>query len=117
MRTNPKLFLLQVRKTLADKTCGKIDRTLCMTYNLFYYIGIRALADVTNQDKEVMDTRKGQYLSTPATTKGVSEGVSKPSILVKACQCLESNGKVLTEEAKMHIKSTTVKYVQLYRPS
>ena len=39
MRKNPKLFLLQVRKTLVDKTCGKIDRMLCMTYNLFYYIG------------------------------------------------------------------------------
>ena len=32
MRKNPKLFLLQVRKTLVDKMCGKIGRTLCMTY-------------------------------------------------------------------------------------
>ena len=37
-----------------------------MTYNLFYYIR-RALADVTNQGKEVMDTREGQSLSAPAT--------------------------------------------------
>ena len=96
-------------KKLADKTCGKTGRTLCMTYNLFYYIR-RALADVTNQGKEVMDTREGQSLSTPATAEGVSEGVSEPSILVKACQCIESNGKVLTEEAKMHITSITVKY-------
>ena len=110
MRKNPKLFLLQVRKTLADKTCGKIGRTLCMTYNLFYYIGRRALADVTNQGEEVMDTRKGQSPSAPATAEGVSEGVSEPSILLKACQCLESNGKVLTEEVKMRITSTTVKY-------
>ena len=35
-------------KKLADKTCGKIDRMLCITYNLFYYIGRRALADVNN---------------------------------------------------------------------
>ena len=53
-------FLLQVRKILIDKMCGKIGRrTLCMTYNLFYYIGRRALADVTNQGKEVIDTREG----------------------------------------------------------
>ena len=110
MRKNPKLFLLQVRKTLVDKTCGKIGRTLCMTYNLFYYIGRRALADVIKQGKEVMDTREGQSSFAPATAEDVSEGVSEPSILVKACQCLESNGKVLTEEAKMHITGTTVKY-------
>ena len=90
--------------------CGKIDRMLCMTYNLFYYIGRRALADVNNQGKEVMDTREGRSLSTQATAEGVSEGVSEPLILVKACQCLENNGKVLTEEAKTHITSTTVKY-------
>ena len=110
MRKNPKLFLLQVRKTLVDKTCGKIGRTLCMTYNLFYYIGRRALACVTNQDKEVMDTCEGQSSSAPATTEDVSEGITEPSILVKACQCLERNGKVLTEEAKMRIAKTTVKY-------
>ena len=80
-----------------------------MTY-LFYYIGRRALADVTNQGEEVMDIREGQSSSAPAIAEGVSEGVSEPSILVKACQCLESNGKVLTEEAKMHITSMTVKY-------
>ena len=77
---------------------------------MFYYVGRRALADITNQGGEVMntlvDTREGQSSSAPAT----AEGVSEPSILVKACQCLESNGKVLTEEAKMHITSTTVKY-------
>ena len=38
MRKNLKLFLLLVRKTLADKTCGKIGQMLCMSYNLFYYI-------------------------------------------------------------------------------
>ena len=81
-----------------------------MTYNLFYYIGRRALADVIKQGEEVMDTREGQSSSAPATAEDVSEGVSEPSILVKACQCLESNGKVLTEEAKMHITGTTVKY-------
>ena len=110
MRKNPKLFLLQVRKTLVDETCGKIGRTLCMTYNLYYYIGRRALADVIKQGEEVMDTREGQSSSAPATTEDVSEGVSEPSILVKACQCLESNGKVLTVEVKMHITGTTVKY-------
>ena len=110
MWKNPKLFLLQVRKTLFDKTCGKIGRMLCMTYNLFYYIGRRALADVTNQGQEVMDTCEGQSSSALATAEDVSEGVSEPSILVKTSQCLESNGKVLTEEAKMHITSTTVKY-------
>ena len=110
MRKNPKLFLLQVRETLVDKTCGKIGRTLCMTYNLFYYIGRRALADVIKQGEEVMDTREWQSSSAPATAEDVSEGVSEPSILVKACQRLESNGKVLTEEAKMHVTSTTVKY-------
>ena len=68
------------------------------------------MADVTNQGKEVMDTREGQSSSAPATAEDVSEGVSEPSILVKACQCLESNGKVLTEEAEMHITGTTVKY-------
>ena len=77
---------------------------------MFYYVGRRALADITNQGGEVMDTlvdtREGQSSSAPAT----AEGVSEPLILVKACQCLESNGKVLTEEAKMHITSTTVKY-------
>ena len=81
-----------------------------MTYNLFYYIGRRALAEVTNQGEEVMDTREGQSSSAPATAEDVSEGVSEQSILVNACQCLESNGKVLTEEAKMHITSTAVKY-------
>ena len=68
------------------------------------------MADVTNQGEEVMDTREGQSSSAPATAEDVSEGVSEPSILVKACQCLESNEKVLTEEAKMHITSTMVKY-------
>ena len=88
MRKNPKLFLLQVRKTLVDKTCGKIGQTLCMTYNLFYYIGRRALADVTNQGEEVMNTYEGQSSSAPATPEGVSEGVSEPSILVKALPML-----------------------------
>ena len=75
MRKNPKLFLLQVRKTLVDKTCGKIGRTLFMTYNLFYYIGgRRALADVIKQGEEVMDTREGQSSSAPATAEDVSEG-------------------------------------------
>ena len=78
----------------------------CMTYNMFYYIGKRALADITNQGGEVMDTREGQSLYAPA----IAEGVSEPLIFVKACQCLENNGKVLTEEAKMHMTSTTVKY-------
>ena len=68
--------------------CGNIDRMLCITYYLFYYIGRRALADVDNQVEEVMDTRKGQSLSAPVTAVGVSEGLSEPSILVKACQCL-----------------------------
>ena len=62
--------------------------------------------DITNQGGEVMDTRKGQSSSVPVT----AEGVSEPLIPVKACQCLESNRKVLTEEAKMHMTSTTVKY-------
>ena len=84
-----------------------------MTYNLFYYIGRRALADVIKQGEEVMDTREGQSSSAPATAEDVSEGVSEPSILVKACQCLESNGKVLTEEAKMHLTGTTIKYSSL----
>ena len=52
-----------------------------------------------------MDTSEGQSSSAPATAKGLSE----PSMLVKACQCLESNGKVLTGEAKMHITSMMVK--------
>ena len=34
----------------------------------------------------------------------------EPSILVKACQRLEKVQKILTEEAKMHITSMTVKY-------
>ena len=51
----------------------------------------------------VMDTRKGQSSSTPETAEGVSEGASEPSILVQACQCLESNGRAWTEETKMHI--------------
>ena len=59
MQKNLKLFLLQVRKILADKTCGKIGQTLCMTYNLLYNIGRRALADVTKQGEEVMDTSEG----------------------------------------------------------
>ena len=53
-----------------------------------------------------MDTRKGQSSSAPAN----AEGVSELSILVKTYQCLENNGKVLTQEAKMHITSTMVKY-------
>ena len=75
---------------------------LCMTCNMFYYIGRRALADITNQDGEVIDTREGQPLIAAATA-----GLS---ILVNACQCLESNRKVLTEETKMHITIITVKY-------
>ena len=85
-----------VEKKPANTTCGKIDRMLCITYNLFYYIRRRALADVNNQGEEIMDTREGRSLSTPATAEGVSEGVSEPS--------------VLTEEAKVYITSTTVKY-------
>ena len=108
MRKNLKLFLLQVRKTLADKTCGKIGQMLCMCFII--YVGRRALADVTNQGKEEMDTREGQSSSAPVTAESVSEGVPEPSILVKTCQCLESNEKVLTEAAKVHITSTTVKY-------
>ena len=74
---------------------------------MFYYIyREKALANISNQGGEVMDTRKGQSLFVLATPEGVSE----PSILVKACQCQESNGNILTEEAKMHIPSTTVKY-------
>ena len=38
--------------------------------------------DITNQGGEVMDTCKGQFSSAPAT----AEGVSEPSIFVKACQ-------------------------------
>ena len=60
-----------------------------MTSNMFYYIGRRALANITNQGGEVMDTREGQSSSTPETAEGVSES----SILMKACQCLESNGR------------------------
>ena len=52
-----------------------------------------------------MDTSEGQSSSAPATAKGLSE----PLMLVKACQCLKSNGKVLTAEAKIHITSMTVK--------
>ena len=44
-----------------------------MTCNMFYYLGRRALADITNQGGEVMDTRDGQSLSAPATAEGVSE--------------------------------------------
>ena len=77
---------------------------------MLYYVGRRALADITNQGGKVMDTLvdtcEGQSSSAPAT----AEGISEPSILVKACQCLESNGKVLTEEANMHMTSTVVKY-------
>ena len=86
MWKNHKLFLLQVRKTLADKMCGKICRTLCMTYNLFYYTGRRTLGDVTDQGEEAMDTHKGQSSSAPANAECVSKGVSEPLILVKACQ-------------------------------
>ena len=57
-----------------------------MTCNMFYYIGRKALADITNQGGEVMDTSEGQSSSTPAT----AEAVLEPLILVKACQCLES---------------------------
>ena len=45
---------------------------------MFYYIGRRALANITNQNGEVMDIRKDQYSSAPAT----AEGVSEPSIFV-----------------------------------
>ena len=68
------------------------------------------MADVTNQGKEEMDTHEGHSSSAPVTAESVSEGVPEPSILVKTCQCLESNEKVLTEAAKVHITSTTVKY-------
>ena len=82
---------------------------------MFYYIGRRAIADIINQGGEVMVTRKGQSSYAPV----IAQGVSEPSIFVKAGQCLESNGKVLTEEAKMH-NNNYDKYngkVQLYWPS
>ena len=72
--------------------------------------------DITNQDGEVMDTlvdtHEGQSSSAPAT----AEGVSEPSILVKACQCLESNGKFLTEEAKMHMSRPDLKPRPVLKP-
>ena len=43
--------------------------------------------------------------SVPATAEDVSEGVSEPSILVKACQCLESNGKVRIASSSCRAKS------------
>ena len=72
----------------------------------------KALANICNQGGEVIDTHEGQSSPAPAT----AEGVSEPSILVKAFQCLESNGNILTEEAKMHIPSTTVKYTYTGNP-
>ena len=55
-----------------------------MICNMFYYVGRRVLADITNQGGEVMDTlvdtREGQSSSAPAT----AEGVSEPSILANA---------------------------------
>ena len=55
---------------------------------MFYYVGRRALPDITNQGGEVMDTlvdtRESQSSSAPAS----AEGVSEPSILAKACQYL-----------------------------
>ena len=45
-----------------------------MTYNLFYYIGRRALADVIKQGEEVMDTREGQSSFAPATAEDVFRG-------------------------------------------
>ena len=55
-----------------------------------------------------MVSHEGQSSSASATAENVS--VPEPSILVKACQRLEKVQKILTEEAKMHITSTTVKY-------
>ena len=55
-----------------------------------------------------MVSHEGQSSSASATAENVS--VPEPSILVKACQRLEKMQKILTEEAKMHITSTTVKY-------
>ena len=94
-------------KKLAYKTCGKIDRILCIPYNLFYYIGRRALTNVNNQGEEVMDTREGQSLSIPVCIRECIRAVQTCKGLP---MLIESNGKVLTEEAMMHITSTTVKY-------
>ena len=48
-----------------------------MLCDMFYYVGRRALADITNQGGEVMDTlvdtREGQSSSAPATAEGASE--------------------------------------------
>ena len=38
------------------------------------------------------------------------DDVSEPSVLVRASQSLETVQKILTEEAKEHITSMTVKY-------
>ena len=75
------------------------------------------MANGTNQGEEVMDIREGQSSSAPATAEDVSEGVSEPSIFVKACQCLESNGEVLTEEGGKDAHNKYDGKVQLYRPS
>ena len=64
--------------------------------------------DITNHEGEVVVSNEGQSSSASATAENVS--VPEPSILVKACQRLEKVQKILTEEAKMHITSTTVKY-------
>ena len=46
------------------RVCIIYGLMLCMTYNMFYYIGRRALADITNQGGEAMDTREGQFVRT-----------------------------------------------------
>ena len=54
-----------------------------------------------------MATCEGQ--SSSASVEGV-DTPAEPSILVKACQRLEAVQKMLTEEEKLHITSTTIKY-------
>ena len=46
-----------------------------------------ALANITNQGGEVMDSHEGHSANTPVT----AECLSEPSILVKACQCTTNN--------------------------
>ena len=62
-----------------------------MTYNLFYYIGRRALADVTKQGEEVMDTHEEQSSSALATAEGCIRAVDTCKGLAMP---IESNGKI-----------------------
>ena len=82
--------------------------TFPVTFCAIFHTGRSALADITNHEGEVVVSHEGQSSSASATAENVS--VPEPSILVKACQRLEKVQKILTEEAKMHITSTTVKY-------